>query len=556
MRIDSASIISIRPELLELVKNLEAGDVLKGRVLEALKDSITIKTSGGQVFTAALLNEAEIQKGAFVELTINNVSDGKIYAELKTDRAVPDLNEKISDALKQLSFPVNEKTLEAGKMLIKYNLPLNRETMTKMLSIQNSVAKLSESREGKIGLLLSGMNIKDAPVEVLNKIVMHAEPEVREVLKQVQASVEQPEQQTVDKSAANIKSPEKVQEVEVNLPAGRAVAENVENKVEEGNTPLMAKTDEKTGEQKTEAKGFPVEIQVLAKDGLEADTVKVLSKLGVDLSDEVKQLSKQVESLLSVLKDVDTEALTFLMSKSMEITPGNIGLIVRHLKNADKISDFLGKLQEQIGVSGNPELKGIKESIRKVFLRPVDIKDGEEIKEQYRDMVRLGEKLESLLDGSSFKNDDTKEMLANLKDNIDFIRNINQYSNYLQIPLMMNENSATAKLYVFKGGKRSRNIDPQNATILVALDLQNAGHIESLIGLQGNNVNITFRTEDKRTGDIIRKEAASLAESLQAKGYTLSPVKVINNEQAFNLFALEEVINENNADRIHFDMRV
>ena len=136
------------------------------------------------------------------------------------------------------------------------------------------------------------------------------------------------------------------------------------------------------------------------------------------------------------------------------------------------------------------------------------------------------------------------------------MRNINQHSNYLQLPLIINGDTSTAKLYVFKEGKRNKQINPGDATIVIVLDLTNLGHLESMIRVKGKSVNLTFRVENKNIGAILKRNGDSLKKSLNEKGYSLNPVRIISMEQPFSLLSMEAMINESAWDKIHFDVRV
>jgi flagellar hook-length control protein FliK len=240
----------------------------------------------------------------------------------------------------------------------------------------------------------------------------------------------------------------------------------------------------------------------------------------------------------------------------MEITPKNLGMLIKNIENSDGISQFIDKLQQRIIVEDNPELKEIKESIKKVFLEPRQVENSKEVAEQLKDIAKLGERLENYLNSSGNKNPEARDALSNLRDSIDFIRSINESNNFMQIPLMINGDTSTAKLYIFKEGKRGKAINPDNATILVALDLKSLGHLESMIGVKGKTVNVTFRVENKSIGDMLEKQSLMLKNSLGEKGYSLSPVRIISLEQPFSLLSLEAMINEGGSGKIHFDMRV
>lgn len=543
MRIDAASLIAPKPELLELVKDLAVGEIIKGRIIESLEDSVSVRTGSGLIFTAALQKGVELQKGAFVELVVKDIYDGKIYAEIKQDSIPTDFDAKVGQVLKESGFPVNEKTMQAVKMLFNYNLPLNKESISDIVSLQSNISSLNRNEEGKVGLLFSGLDIKNTAVEVLNKAALLAEPEIAKILKQSEVV------QTADKEAVAGEVPE-------DNSLGESAGNSSRDAAGINSRETVLLQSEKNSPIRPEVKAEIQESNFPQTEEKSSRILRMLDRLGVKAEGKVKEFVLHAEKLLHELGSTDPEALAFLMSKEMEITPGNIALLFKHKNNKDKISEFLDKLQKQLDGNDNPELKDIRESIRKVFLEPALIKDKEEVREQYRQLIKLVDRLEKFLNHNNINSADIRDTLSNLSDNIDFIKHINQFTNYLQFPLLMNGNAGNAKLYVFKEGKRGTKIDPKNATVLLSLDLKNTGHLECLIAVQGKSIGITFRTEDLETGEIIRGQIDELRSSLEAKGYSLNRAKVINLEEPFNLLKLEAMTNEYNRDRMHFDERI
>ncbi|HOM41980.1 MAG TPA: flagellar hook-length control protein FliK [Bacillota bacterium] len=564
MKIDASSFRFIKPELMELLKNLEIGDVLKGRVLEALGNSILIKAASGEIFTAVLQEGANIPKDVSVELVIKDIADGKIFAELKGEVKPSDPDKKVSDLLKQLNLPVNEKNMEAAKLLLKYKLPLNRETISNITGLQKSIDNLNNITGEKMGLMLSGLNIKDTPVDVLNKLVLNwpADSAAFEAIQgkdgqkpeaQDAAIIKQTTAESVsDSKAAEIPGKSAVITITNSSEAlkGAAIKDFSETPREAALTGSIETPREAAGHMSTAGN------MTVPESNKSVELVRALAGLGIEAESEIKMLAAKVESILSSIRNTDMEAITYLVSKEMEITPRNLGMLIKNIENRDVISQFLDKLQDKITRDDNPKLKVISESIRKVFLEPRQIEDREAVAKQLKDIASLGEKLESYLKTSGDKDPEIREALSNLKDCIDFIRNVTQHNNFLQIPLLINDNTTAAKLYVFKDGKREKRIDPEDATVVVALDLMNLGHLESMIRVKVKTVDLTFRTENKSIGSMIEKNIRMLKEALGEKGYYLSPIRVINLEQPFSLLSLEAMINESGYEKIHFDMRV
>lgn len=560
MRIEGSRQAAIKPEMLEMLKNLEVGDTLKGRVLEAIGSSIAIRTAGGQIFTAMLQESASIPKGAFVELVVSGLSDGKIYAEFKAESRDTSMDTKVSQLLGQLNLPSDEKNMEAAKLLIKYNMPVEKEAIINITVLQKSIENLNRSSEGRIGLMLSGMDIKNTPVDVLNKIVLTWSPDmIKTETDTPAAAVDEVEDGKTAELPANVKAnayaASSEEEIKIKISGSKEEISGIKRSadtgvVEEKAAVVRIMSLEGESEENT------VQEAAAVKSGSGAELINMLKRLGIETDNEVKSFAGQVETILSAVKNADMESVAYLISKDMDATPRNLGMLVRNIENRDGISQFLDKLQQRLEVKNDPKLQELKESIRKVFLEPRQVEDPEEVKEQIKDIAKLGERLENFMESGGRRDPEIREALSNLRDSLDFIRNINEFSNFMQLPVMINSDATTAKLYVFKEGKSRKAIDPENATILLALDLNSLGHLESMIGIKGRSVNVTFRVEKDSIGTLIEKSGHILKKSLEEKGYNLSPVKIISLEQPFSLLSLEEIINSGSSSKIHFDARV
>lgn len=541
MRIDASRFMNIKPEMQELLKNMEVGDVLKGRVLEAIGTSITIRATGGQVFMAELPEGTIVPKGAMLELVINDVSDGRIYAELKTEEKAMNLETKIAGLLNQLGLPGDEKNTEAAKLMVRYKLPFEKDTLIKITGMQKSIESLNQSDEGRVALLLSGLDIKNTPVDTLNRIVLGWSTDM----------VSRPGLGGTAATPSNQNSLE-------DIPAGLRIV--VEEEQKQANAESVLLNSRAASESEATAK---MPIQAAFKENrtvLEAEKgasiIKVLNSIGIETGEEAQRLAGKVEDILASIRNTDMEALTYLVSKEMKATPGNLKMLLLNIENEDGISKFLDRLQTRLEGSDSQELREIKDSIGRVFLEPEKLEGGRDASEQLKDIASLGEKLEGYLGKSGDKDPEIREALSNLRDSIDFLRNVNQNANYLQFPVTINGDNSTAKLYVFKEGKQSKRIDPQDATIVLSLDLSSLGHLESMVKVKGKSVNVTFRVESKEIGSIIEKNYELLSQSLNEKGYSLNPARVISLGQPFSLLSMEAMINESSSEKIHFDMRV
>ncbi len=561
MRIDKTGVLNTKPDMSESNKEVTAGDLIKGKVIEADGSSITIRTSGGQILSAILKDGIKVSKGALVELLVNSVIEGKIYAELKADSKSIDLNMKIAELLKQLNLPVDENNIDAAKLLIKYKLPVDRETITSITALQKSIGNLSQNSEGRAALLLSGMDIKNTPVDVLNRIVLNWPVEKTEGTVEMPSGGNVVNTAAIDAAAIGLTEPEKpeadLSEMKTTIAADIKESASISSDTGKMIKAESTKSDIAHAGVKPEggiAASLKDSKEVSGNDG--SEMLKGIGRLGINPDKQVTELADKVAAVLASIRDADMEAITYMFSKEIEVTPKNLGMLLRNIRNSDGISQLLDKIQQKIINNDSPELKEIKDTIKSIFIKPEELEDAEEVSDKLKDIVRLGEKLEGYLNRNENKDPEIKSMLSNLRDNIDFIKSINQHANYLQIPVMINGDPSTAKLYIFKEGKRSSRIDPEDATIVVALDLKSLGHLESMIKVKDKSVNVTFRVENKDIGVLLEKHFPMLKDSLKEKGYILNPIRIIDLEQPFSVISLEEMINEATSGKIHFDMRI
>lgn len=295
----------------------------------------------------------------------------------------------------------------------------------------------------------------------------------------------------------------------------------------------------------------------MLKETLKPEAIKAqLEQVGIETTPEIEAFIEKAANILRKLDNVSLDKLAWLASKGLEATPANLETLDNHINSTNNLSHLISKLDSQLSEYTDPNLKSLRDIVTNIGIRPQELAEGDRVKETLRDLVKVSESIDLTLSRSGINDEGIRNTLSNVKDNIDFMRQVNQYNNFIQIPLQLNQKNATADLYVYKDKSRSKLIDPENATILVALDLPKSGRIESMIKLNGKVVNATFRLEKPEVGKTIKQGETVLAERLEARGYQLMPLKTIELDEVFNLMKMEELIGGANIDKLHFDTRV
>jgi hypothetical protein len=539
MRITTQGQIAAMPQLAELLSNLEVGDTVKGKLIEMLGQSISIKTASGQTLTAALQKAVDLMPGQAVELIINSITAEGIFAELKTENLKTPISDdsKLQQLLQQMDIKSTESSMQAAKLLIKYNMPVTKENVITLLNTQKSIESLAQGDTPKaIALLQSELNINNTEITKLVKQAAVLEPQSQQIFKALQIKAE---------------------------PVANEAKPILQNELEQIKTSQTKNTLEVSKKQVEVQK--PIENNPkAAMQQLAAEVEAEISKPEAVKQNMIKQEGQKFEKLIdTIIKAFETvsqtkpEQTAYMLSKDIKITPAAVKAIVDNTMGENKLSNQLEstlKLVETLE-KNQVDVKEIKQELKNLFLKPELLQNKEEVIENLKDIEKLGAKLETLIKEQGLDHKVDTSVLQDVKGSIDFVKNINANINYVQIPIQMNEKNTTAEIYVFNNKKRSKSVNPENATILVALDLDKLGHIESLITVDKKNVNITFKVEEEGFKKVISKSSEALRLSLEARGFRLNPLKIIDMKEKFNLLELEELIRIDNT-QLHVDIKV
>ena len=111
------------------------------------------------------------------------------------------------------------------------------------------------------------------------------------------------------------------------------------------------------------------------------------------------------------------------------------------------------------------------------------------------------------------------DQTGRLKDHVRLLNSIDQFA-YMQLPIKTGDERKTAELYLFRR-KNGRKVDPENANILLALDLENMGHWEGLINIRGKDVSIRMEVRGAEEKEFFSEKTVLLHELLAEAGFKL-----------------------------------
>jgi len=295
--------------------------------------------------------------------------------------------------------------------------------------------------------------------------------------------------------------------------------------VEEGDMPPAPGTD---GAGKAEAKGGRAQVPVadlprqereqegnLRPEGLReegAQFARLLREAGAGPADVSRFLQGEMdeESLYRMVRTLAKQADTPQAQDAVK----NLFLS----QGFQKI--FQGKLSDQWMLSPPQGIE--KREVAKLY---------ERLNDQTRQLTQA---LSEAVRGDS----PLLKSVQNIRENVDFMNQLNQMYTYVQLPLKLRGENAHGDLYVYTNKKNLAKKDGSVSAFL-HLDMEHLGAVDVYVAMQRGKINTNFYLADDESLSLLEKNMDLLTERLTQKGYKVE-TKLMMREEPGNV--MEEIL--------------
>jgi hypothetical protein len=335
--------------------------------------------------------------------------------------------------------------------------------------------------------------------------------------------------------------------------------QNTEQKATAGNTASINTGDEAKTNNSSAASDSSVKVNInindnAANSGVKAGADNNLSNIIEQISNKFKGGMPLSKTDLSLLSSLNSELEAMLGKGNLSADEQSTIKMI-----AKEINIEIFKIQKEEAQSDNVSSKSIKSFVDAVNgLKNLYVKVNQNTEEiinpvkLYKDMDNALQTLKSsILRLPASMHETAMNIVNNLESNLNFINQLNNYSSYVQIPLSIFNQNTTGELYMLKKGSKSRKLDPSNITVLISLDSNNIGRIDTLLSIDKKNISTNFRLENSDVFGVLKENHKELYTSLLEKGYRLvdftyrlmdEPISIVN----FETEAKKEFIKSSN----------
>ncbi|MCR5403822.1 MAG: flagellar hook-length control protein FliK [Butyrivibrio sp.] len=292
---------------------------------------------------------------------------------------------------------------------------------------------------------------------------------------------------------------------------------------------------------KTDNMGYTRSSDLPAEPG--KDFVNTLKSLGI--SDKAIDNYNQAIKL-AIESGKNPESTEFAEhGKKLELAQKELMKEMAHAFEGADLTDRAESESWKKLFSGNDYNKLLKDNISSQWLlKPGDVKDKENVENLYQRLNAQVKGLTNAINGTLGAESKLSQAANNLQNNLDFMNQLNQMFQYVQLPLQMTGQNAHGDLYVYRN-KNKRMSDDGSVSAVLHLDMENLGPLDVYVKMKETKVSTNFYVADDSVIDLINDNIHILNERLEKRGYSMSVRMMLHDDMDGQDAAVDEMLEVN-----------
>lgn len=201
----------------------------------------------------------------------------------------------------------------------------------------------------------------------------------------------------------------------------------------------------------------------------------------------------------------------------------------------------------------------IKQTIAKAFsIEPAEV-SADTVKAYYKEMDEGMQTLQRMLSETETMAKGLQKEITDIRENISFMRELNQQFIYAQLPVQIGKNITHSELFVYS--KKKNLNSKEGIRMQVHLDMTHLGSMDIMVYLKESYLQLGFSLEDEETAALLKTNMNLLEDRLTEKGYLTSTTCSVDKKKESSI--LDAVFGESmtttsgkpEIKRYSFDMR-
>jgi len=572
------------------VREMTAGNIFEGTVNSVKNGQVVLGLSNGNELLARLDSSMQLTAGQSMFFQVKS-NDGNTIAIRPYVVDGAGVNLTLTNALKAANLPVTDKFLTMANTMMQEQMPIDKNSLSQMARIlmanpdmsvstlvqmkkfdipitQEMIAQFENYLDDKSAVhsaidrfieqlpqALTNGDMTGAQLKAFDSQFLMVLAEGMEELIKPENSVT-PENATIAQSLGE--NGETMHSVETNTAPQTSQNEGTVTLSQEVMNPadMQSQVESNPSAKTTVTQEGNPNIEITAK--LESNpNAEIIAKQEGNPNTET--ITK--EDAFSKLNDTQKEQLLSALKQNL----GEFGV-----SKEDSAFSLLTKISarllsgEHISKANVQELftdKNVKNFLKEaleqqLYLNPKDLLKEDKVQKLYKQLEGKMERLESLMQNAGIKDTPIAQTMADIRGNVEFMNQMNQAYTYVQIPLKMSNQNASAQLYVYTN-KKDLSDPERDLTAFLHLDLEHLGSTDVSVRMHRKEVSTKFYMDNDAAYDLVEQHMEVLETRLRAKGYSCT-IEVENEGRKVNFvedFLKKDAPSAGTLHRYSFDVR-
>ena len=569
------------------LSGLSGGDTLAGKIVSRDGNEVQIALAGGEEIKARLDVSANLPVGSTVAFTVlNSDRSGLTLSPLMTNT---DMSSPVSTALLRAGLNVDERNMNMVSSMMEQGMSIGKEEIARMSNMLSDISSVDISR----AVLLTHLGIEPS-ADNMNQFEAYLNYE-----HQVSSAVNDIMEMVPDAINELIASGDTAGAIDMTrdmldiFTSQGAMIPMDEGSLEATgmNTPLN---------QILDSQELSALNELLTENGIDPSFGEAMANGQVTLSDIMFVMDDIINSEASgrglvineeeaAQADADTALNTFEQTKTAETediplpgkdpsatqsgsagavngfqnpASGSVGLDFLNALKSDNASssinnealnsalDTANQINKQAHVksvldliTSKPLNKIMQNAVENQWkLTPEQVGEDKQVSDLYKRMTEQTTRLLNALNEHTKSDSQLAQNVSELNKNMNFMNELNNMFNYVQLPVKLSQSDAHGELYVYSNKKNMASKEG-DISALLHLDMDHLGMTDVYVTMNSaNHVNTHFYLPDEESLDLIAAHIDELNARIENRGYP-SSCQVSKREEMANM--MQEIIDDN-----------
>ncbi len=547
--------------LVSSLRSLTKGNIFEGTVSSMKNGRVTLALSSGQQISARIEGKVQLSLGQSMFFQVKS-NDGSQIAIRPFSVEGTGANYTLLQALSAAGVPAESDYLSMVNRMMEEQMPIDRNSIQQMVRMVNAHPEIDVQtlvQLNKLGITIDKQNAAQFENYLDDKqaITNEFDQLIEELPQALESESLSPQQMRSFGSEFLLALTDGLEDVPLQnnglvsqeMPAEFVAENTIEKSIAEGNTIEKSGLLENGELLQTTEDGKAVSQETATDQPVQQSESYSATPHTLGALMDGKQL-QNLNTMFGELLGTDATGYT---------KDSGVAEVLKDIQQVFK--DSLPIEREQIGklFSSKEFVHMVKDTMQQQWtLQPQELEaDGtDKVTKLYDRMNAQLEKITEALKSIGQENTGFAQTAADIQGNVEFMNQINQAYTYVQIPLQMSGQNASAELFVYTNKKALAEGD-RELTAFLHLDLDHLGATDVSVKMKNKQVSTNFYLDDDASYQLISLNVDRLEKRLQEKGYQCN-VSVINEAKHVNFvenFLKNDQPSAGQLHRYSFDMR-